>query len=131
MWIIPLCSTSHSKCGHLETFWVAVSQRLCSSNSHFGLPWWLRQLSVCLQCGRPGFDPCIRKIPWRRKWQPTPVLLPGESHGWKTLVGYNPWGRKELDTAERLHFTSLQTKMRVEKIRRLKPECYKQMRGGM
>ena len=41
---------------------------------------------------------------WRRKWQPTPVLLPGESHGRRTLVGYSPWGRKELDTTERLHF---------------------------
>ena len=39
------------------------------------------------------------------KWQPTPVLLPGESHGERNLVGYSPWGRKELDTTERLHFT--------------------------
>ena len=37
---------------------------------------------------------------WRRKWQPTPVLLPGKSHGWRSLVGYNPWGRKESDTTE-------------------------------
>ena len=36
---------------------------------------------VCLQCGRPGFHPCVGKIPWRRKWQPTPVFLPEESHG--------------------------------------------------
>ena len=56
--------------------------------------------SICLQCGRPRFDPWVGKIPWRRKWQPTPVLLPGESHGWKSLVGYNPWGHKESDTAE-------------------------------
>ena len=41
---------------------------------------------------------------WRRKWKPTPVLLPGESHGRRSLVGYNPWGRKESDTTERLHF---------------------------
>ena len=41
---------------------------------------------------------------WRRQWQPTPVLLPGKSHGWKSLVGCSPWGRKELDTTERLHF---------------------------
>ena len=39
-------------------------------------------------CGKPGFDPWVRKIPWRRKWQPTPVFLPGESHGWRSLVGY-------------------------------------------
>ena len=56
--------------------------------------------SICLQCGRPRFNPWVGKIPWRRKWQPTPVLLPGESHGWKSLVGYNPWGRKESDMTE-------------------------------
>ena len=41
---------------------------------------------------------------WRRKWQPTPVFLPGESHGWRNLMGYNPRGCKESDTTERLHF---------------------------
>ena len=41
---------------------------------------------------------------WRRQWHPTPVLLPGESHGRRSLVGYSPWGRKELDTTEQLHF---------------------------
>ena len=40
----------------------------------------------------------------RRQWQPTPILLPGKSHGRRSLVGYSPWGRKELDTTERLHF---------------------------
>ena len=58
-------------------------------------------LSVCLECRRPGLDPWVGKIPWRRKWQPTPVLLPGESHGGRNLVGYSPWGRKESDTTER------------------------------
>ena len=51
----------------------------------------------------------VGKIPWRRKWQPTPVLLPGESHGWRSLVGYSPQGRKESDTTERIHFTSMMT----------------------
>ena len=60
----------------------------------------LRGLSVCLQWGRPGFDPWVGKIPWRRKWQPTPVFLPGESHGRRSLVGYSPWGRKESDTTD-------------------------------
>ena len=41
---------------------------------------------------------------WRRKWQPTPVFLPGESHGWRSLVGCSPWGREESDMTERLHF---------------------------
>ena len=59
------------------------------------------------QCRRHttwGFDPWVGKIPWRRKWHPTPVLLPGKSHGQRSLVGYSPWGRKESDTTERLHF---------------------------
>ena len=44
---------------------------------------------------------------WRRKWQPTPVLLPGKSRGWRSLVGYSPWGRKESDTTERLTHTHI------------------------
>ena len=40
------------------------------------------------------------KIPWRRKWQPTPVFLPGKPHGWRSLVGYSPWGHKELDMTQ-------------------------------
>ena len=43
-------------------------------------------------------------IAWRRQWHPTPVLLPGKSHGGRSLVGYSPWGREESDTTERLHF---------------------------
>ena len=56
------------------------------------------------QCGRPGFNPWVGKISWRRKWQPTPVFLPGKSHGRRSLLGYSSWGRKELDTTEQLHF---------------------------
>ena len=51
----------------------------------------------CERCERLGFNPWVRKIPWSRKWQPTPVFLPGESYGQRSLVGYSPWGRKELD----------------------------------
>ena len=43
-------------------------------------------------------------LPWRRQWQQTPVLLPGKSHGQRSLVGYSPWSREESDTTERLHF---------------------------
>ena len=56
-----------------------------------------------LQCGTPGFDPWVGKIPYRRAWQPTPEFLPGESHGQRSLAGYNsPWSRKEWDMTERL-----------------------------
>ena len=54
-----------------------------------------------------------QKDPWRWKWQPTPVLLPGESHGWRSLVGYSPRGRKESDTTEGLH---LGTYLRYSKV---------------
>ena len=50
----------------------------------------------------PGFDPWVRRIPWRRARQPTPVFLPGESHGQRSLAGDSPWGCKELDTTELL-----------------------------
>ena len=46
------------------------------------------------------FNPWVRKILWRRSWQPPPVFLPGEPHGQRSLVGYSPWGRKDSDTTE-------------------------------
>ena len=49
---------------------------------------------------RHGFDPWVRKIPGKRAWQPTSVILPGESYGQRSLVGYSPWGHKESDTTE-------------------------------
>ena len=53
---------------------------------------------ICPQCGRPGFDPWIGKIPRRREWLPTQVFLPEEFRRQRSLVGYSVWGRKELDT---------------------------------
>ena len=52
------------------------------------------------QCRRRRSHPWVGKIPWRRAWQPTAVFLPGESHGEKSLAGYNPQGHKELDITE-------------------------------
>ena len=49
---------------------------------------------------RLGFNPWVRKIPWRKAWQPTPVFLTGESHGQKSLVGYSPRAYKDTDTVE-------------------------------
>ena len=59
----------------------------------------------CLQYRRPRLNPWVRKIPWRREWHPTPVFLPGEFHGQRSLVGYSLWGRKESDTTEQLIYT--------------------------
>ena len=55
----------------------------------------VRELSLILE-----FCPWVEKIPWRRAWQPTPVFLPGESHGHRSLAGYNPQGCKESDTTK-------------------------------
>ena len=57
--------------------------------------WWLSGKESTCKCGRHQFDPWVRKMLWRRKWQPTPIFLPGKSHGQRSLVGYSPWGHKE------------------------------------
>ena len=73
-----------------------------------GFPKWLSGEESACQCRRRrrhrthGFDPWVGKIPWRRKWQHTLVLLPGESYGQRSLEGYSPWGCKESDTTELL-----------------------------
>ena len=54
----------------------------------------------CRRRKRGSFDPWVKKIPWRKAWELTPVFLPGESHGQRSLVGYSPQGGKESDTTE-------------------------------
>ena len=61
----------------------------------------------CKRHKRRGFDPWVRKMPWRRAWQYTPVFLPGESHGQWSLVGYSPWGQKESEVTEATARTAL------------------------
>ena len=74
-----------------------------------GPPWWLSgKMSACRRCRRRrrcGFNPWVGKIPWKRVWQPTPVFLPGESHGQRNLVGYSGWGCKESDPTEAAEHT--------------------------
>ena len=62
---------------------------------------------LCKKHRRCEFNPWVRKIPWRRKWQPIPVFLPGESHGQRNLMGYSPWGRKDLDTTKQLNVNTI------------------------
>ena len=75
------------------------SQLIAESMEIRQAPQWFSCRESTCQCRRPGFNPWIRKIPWRRAWQPTPVFLPGESPGQRSLVGYSPWDRKESDLA--------------------------------
>ncbi|CAI9166052.1 unnamed protein product [Rangifer tarandus platyrhynchus] len=57
--------------------------------------------STC-NVGRPRYDPWVGKISWRREWQPTPLFLPGESHGQRSLKGHSPWGCEESAMTEQL-----------------------------
>ena len=80
------------------------------------------------QCRRRGFDPSVRKIPWRRKWQSTPEFLPGRSHGQRSLVGYGPQGHKESDIFEQLsiHYTTTKmTKLLTHKTRLVESDIWK------
>ena len=74
-------------------------------NKNWSLSGGIRGKESTCQCRRQktcGFDPWVRKIPWRRKWQSTPVFLPGESHGQRSLTGYSPWGHKSWTWLKRL-----------------------------
>ena len=77
---------------------------LTLSHPFFGLHMWLSWLRISLQCGRPGFDLWVGKIPWKRERLPTPVFWPREFHGL-----YSPWGHKELDTTEQISHTHTRT----------------------
>ena len=79
-----------------------------------GLPEWLSSKDPACQCRRHrrrGFNPWVGKIPWSRKWQPTPVFLPGEFHEQKSKAGYSPWGRKASDTTK--HIRTSITKFKI------------------
>ena len=97
-WPCP-SGTGHRK-GEISTSpsWGWPNQEIfCKTSGLWGLPWWFSGSRIQLQCRKlptmrtPGFALWVRKIPWRRKWQPTPVFFPGDSHGQRSLAGYSPW----------------------------------------
>ena len=78
---------------HIGSF-VTVFYYLYLKNT--GVPWWLRRWRIRLQCGRPGFNPWVGKIPWKRTWQPTPVFLPGESPQTEEPGGLQSMGSQKV-----------------------------------
>ena len=82
--INSLCFKSHLD---LNFLLLAMESTLYTTH-RIGLPWQLRWWRICLQCRRPGFNPWVGKVPWRREWPPTQIFLPGEFHGQRSLVGY-------------------------------------------
>ena len=96
---------------------------------------WTSQVALVVKKNQPSSQ-CRRcwvgKIPWRRAWQATPIFLPGESHGQRSLVGYSPWGLKESDTTEQLssHISSVQfshsvvsDSLRPHELQHARPPC--------
>ena len=82
---------------------VERGQKWCTKGLHIqrkGLPSGKEPACQCRRQKRRGYDPWVRKFPWRRAWLLTTVFLPGESHGQRSLGGYSPKGRKALDTTE-------------------------------
>ena len=84
-----------------------AGQEATVRTGHGTTDWFQIGKGVCQSC---ILSPCLFNLHaeyiWRRQWPPTPVLLPGKSHGRRSLEGYSPWGLKESDTTERLHFSA-------------------------
>ena len=99
-----MCLLNYFKCVQfLVTLWTMPTRLVCpqdppGKNTGVGCHALLRGSSP------PRDQTHVSYVSWRRQWQPTPVLLPGKSHGRRSLVGYSPWGLEELDMTERLHF---------------------------
>ena len=101
-----------------------LQKKLTMVNEHAGVNCLSTVLIICalpiwtLQgfCRRHGFNPCLRKIPWRNKWQPTPVFLPGKFHRQRSLAGCCPWGRKELDMSEQVSSCYLISEISLKQI---------------
>jgi len=80
----------------LTLFYTHTHTYIHKHTHKYVLSWWLNGKEPVCQCRRCRFDPWIRNIPWRRKWQPTPVFLPGKPHEQRSLVGFSPWDCKRV-----------------------------------
>ena len=97
---IGIKNPSPQRIGRSETGQQLLSKKSVkyfkSGTQYTGLPRWLRGKESSFQYRRCEFDSWLEKIPWRRKQQPTPVFLPGKSHGQRSLAGYSSWGHKRV-----------------------------------
>ena len=100
--IIGIRQQSFRPSSYCDYILMCISLYLYVINRGRGLPWWLSGKESTCQWRRHRFDPWVEKIPWRKKWQPTPVFLPGKSYGqvdrgiWQRLAGYGLWGHKRV-----------------------------------
>ena len=90
-----VCMFSAGYCREICLMWIGVSrQKQCSHPLDF--PGGSDDKESACSCARPGFNPWVGKISWRRKWQPTPVSMPRKFHGPRSLAGYSPWGSQKV-----------------------------------
>ena len=87
--VTDMLSQSSMETGEMPHLPLVPHFRVTLSNI-LGLPWWLGGKESICQCRRRRFNPWVEKTPWRRKWQPASVFLPGKSHGQRSLTGYSP-----------------------------------------
>ena len=94
--VSPFWDLNSGELVHRSSLLQSLVMSILVWNIIIGASWWLNGRESVCQCRRlrrHRFDLCIGKIPWRRKWQPTPLLFPGKSQGQKSLLGYSPWSR--------------------------------------
>ena len=101
---------------------LAVTSLFCrirrTYSGHYPFSHWLRWQRICLQCRRSGFNPWVRKIPWRMEWLPTPVFLSREFQGQRRLADYSSWGCTESHTTEQLTHTHTHTHTHMPFLKR-------------
>ena len=108
--IVSTIKLFKSVCCKIWNFYQKIPQkvwaRVAILKTHFSipkiLPWWLKWQRIRLQCGRPGFDPWVGKIPWRRAWNPLQYSCLENPHEERSLAGYRPRGHKESDLTKQL-----------------------------
>ena len=100
LYVFSPCCVNHVPCSVISAAGsIVMSYQFC---------WWFRWWRTCLQWRRLEYNPWVRKIPWRRARQLTPVFLPGESHGQRDLASYGPRGCRESDTTEATEHSAAQ-----------------------
>ena len=97
--LVPTSGPLNSHLCH-KGHWPSSVRKIQATQLNLSFPGGSDGKASACNAGYLGFDPWVGKIPWRRKWQPILVFVPGKSHGQRSLVGYSPWGCKESDTTE-------------------------------
>ena len=98
-----ICVVLHYK--KLISFWQSLRRKYIKIYTEINISRVAQRIKNLPAVQETGFDPCVRKIPWRRKWKPTSIFLPRELHGQRSLVGYSPWDCNKLDMTEWLTHT--------------------------